>query len=69
MARTDVDYHMTLQEIAIELGVSRQCVEQIIGRALRKLRRSELRDYALDEFLPIALAQDVDQLELFNARP
>lgn len=69
MARTDVEYHMTLQEIAVELGVSRQCVEQIIGRALRKLRRSELRDYALDEFLPIALAQDVDQLELFNARP
>ncbi len=67
--KLDYEYHMTLQEIADEIGVSRQCVEQIIGRALRKLRRSKLRDYAADEFLPAALLYELSQFELFEARP
>jgi DNA-directed RNA polymerase sigma subunit (sigma70/sigma32) len=35
-----VDYHMTHQEIAEELGISRQMVRVIEYRALQKLKRS-----------------------------
>lgn len=60
----DYQYHMTYQEIADELGISRQRVKQIEEAALRKLRdrlalhqhyvdhiNSNSRSYDLDSFL------------------
>lgn len=40
MAKKYLDYHMTHQEIADELGISRQMVRVIEYRALQKLKRS-----------------------------
>lgn len=40
MAKKYLDYHMTHQEIAEELGISRQMVRVIEYRALQKLKRS-----------------------------
>lgn len=40
MGKKYVDYHMTHQEIAEELGISRQMVRVIEYRALQKLKRS-----------------------------
>jgi len=40
VAKKYLDYHMTHQEIAEELGISRQMVRVIEYRALQKLKRS-----------------------------
>jgi len=40
VAKKYLDYHMTHQEIADELGISRQMVRVIEYRALQKLKRS-----------------------------
>jgi predicted transcriptional regulator len=40
VAKKYLDYHMTHQEIANELGISRQMVRVIEYRALQKLKRS-----------------------------
>lgn len=35
----DSEYHMTLTEISIELNISYQRVQQILNRAIQKLRQ------------------------------
>jgi DNA-directed RNA polymerase sigma subunit (sigma70/sigma32) len=42
-AKLDIYHGASLQSIADELGISRQRVEQILHRALRKLRAEMLR--------------------------
>jgi len=36
----DLDYYMTLSEIAKSEGVSMQRIQEIIGNALKKIRRN-----------------------------
>ncbi|WP_412852371.1 sigma factor-like helix-turn-helix DNA-binding protein [Ectothiorhodospira shaposhnikovii] len=50
---TKPDREVTLDDVARELGISRECARQIEVRALRKLRRAlERRGVSADDLLP-----------------
>lgn len=57
----DYPYHMTHQEIADELGISRVRVRQLEKRALEKLRlRAVLHQYYLDHVSSNSPQRDQD---------
>jgi Sigma-70, region 4 len=51
----NIDYAMTLQEIADIEGVSRQAIEQAEKRALAKLRRYNMPDLLLMQELAVEM--------------
>ena len=61
MKPIDYPYHMTHQEIADELGISRVRVRQLEKRALEKLKlRAVLHQYYLDHISSNSESRDQD---------
>ena len=49
-AHKDIDHYMTLEQISLELGVTRERARQIEQTALRKARRIlESREFTLED--------------------
>ena len=62
----DYPFNMTYQEIADELGISRERVRQIERAALEKLRnRWIMRQYSLDYFSSNSESRDQDSFLSF----
>ena len=66
MKPIDYPYHMTHQEIADELGISRVRVRQLEKRALEKLKlRAILHQYYLDHLSSNSAQRDQDSFLSF----